>query len=282
METLKDDDSDDEEEHQPTSFNLNQYQHEKDIVDTEVDEDKYELTSTKKNVYNVKSKNINSNGIRKYHNTAIIERCLKKGDYVLSRVPFVREDEIHYHKRNIYTKNLYSTTNLMVEKDIKLVNTTNNNKLFEDNNDLSEQFLNDTSYFFKEAKSILDSNTTNKKSLQVKLEEYVLNSETELIKEIILNDKDLGKYGEVVNNLNKYCIKPLMKILGDFTHRFEINGYKNLFELIKKEDRSVNFYLLFFVIEYDVERKRMVREKNIENYIENRDLKFIDNLSREN
>ena len=66
----------------------------------------------------------------------------------------------------------------------------------------------------------------------------------------------------------------MIKILSDFTQPFRINGYKKLWDLIKKDDIRGKFYLLFFVIEFEFESKKMELEEKVNDYIEDKGLIF--------
>ena len=101
---------------------------------------------------------------------------------------------------------------------------------------------------------ISDSNNT---LLQDKIENFTLNFEKNLIDDLIKDEKDEGKFSTIIMNLNNYTIKPLETILFNFTHSYSINGYKKLILDIKNGDKKVNFYLLFFVLEANVNKERL-------------------------
>jgi hypothetical protein len=173
---------------------------------------------------------------------------------------------------NIKGKNIYGSNSVKTGSEVNgnrvLVGEVQlGNKYSLENNEnndftsLSTKFLNDNSFFYKEINELMDKELksgTDLKILQSKIEQYILDREEEFVYAKVLEQKKHGAFNEVLNDLENY-LKKFENILINFTHSYYINNYKKLLSGMRGRDKSVNFFLLFFVIEAEVHRKKQQR-----------------------
>jgi hypothetical protein len=176
--------------------------------------------------------------------------------------------------KKFYSSN--SVKNIKIGSDVNAakgdrfkVQLENKDSLENDENNhitiLSTKFLNETSFFYNEIKELMDKELksgTELKILQNKIEQYSLDREEIFVYENLREQRKQGKFSEVLNNLDYYLNK-IENILFNFTHSYYINNYKKLITDMRNKDKSVNFFLLFLVIEAEVHRKKMQRITNI-------------------
>jgi hypothetical protein len=74
--------------------------------------------------------------------------------------------------------------------------------------------------------------------------------------------KDVGDFSPIITTLKKSLIE-LEVCLINFTSNYSINNYKNLVQKMRLGDKTVNFYLLIFVLEAEIERIKQKRLSGI-------------------
>ena len=189
-----------------------------------------------------------------------------------------------YNKSNRYIKRRYHTCSkiISINKDNKRFYSSNNlrkndNSIFDKNENslvnnkeiiyLYDKFLDNSSYYFTDIKKIIDEGTEKKMSLEIlqnKIEEYAFNRELESGYDKLFREKGVGEFSPIITSLNKSLIV-LENCLINFTSNYYINNHKNLIQELRLGVKKVNFYLLIFVIEAEIGRKKQQKLGDIKN-----------------
>lgn len=157
-----------------------------------------------------------------------------------------------------YTLNTENHNGIMSKNENSLVNS-------KENIYLCDQFLKESSDYFYELNKIIVDGLDKKislQSLQTNIENDAVKREMENGYDKLFHDKDIGEFSTIMTTLNKSLIK-LEVCLINFTSNYSINNYKKLIQGMRLGDKTVNFYLLIFVIEAEIDRIQQVRLRNI-------------------
>ena len=180
----------------------------------------------------------------------------------------VDRDQWNWYNQNFdINKRSYSTYNLN-KKNHNSINYKNENSLVnsQEIKDLCDQFLKETSYYFSELNTIIVDGLDKKislQSLQTNIENYAVKREMKSSYDKLFHDKDVGEFSPIINTLKKSLIE-LEICLINFTSNYYINNYKFLIEGMRLGDKKVNFYLLIFVIEAEIDRIKNLRLRRID------------------
>lgn len=131
-------------------------------------------------------------------------------------------------------------------------------------------FLKESSYYFTELNKIIVYGLKKKKislhSLQMNIENYAVKREMENGYDKLFKDQDVGDFSPIILTLKKSLIK-LEDCLINFISDYSINNYKILIQGMRLGDKTVNFYLLIFVLEAEIDRIKKIHLRNIEEKI---------------
>jgi hypothetical protein len=175
--------------------------------------------------------------------------------------PFKGVPDNGYNKRyySCYNSNKGNPNNINSKNDNSLVK--NKEIIY-----LCDQFLKESSYYFSELNQIIVDGFNQKislQTLQTKIENYAVKREMESGYDKLFHSKDVSDFSPTITTLNKKLIE-LETCLINFTSNYYINNYKNLIRGIKFKDKKVNFYLLIFVVEAEIDRIKKVKLSGIE------------------
>lgn len=217
------------------------------------------------------SSNSNANEINNVYNSLLNFKSETKFglDYLLNQEPYILEQIKQSKNRRIgidSNKRFYSSYNLNKENHNN-INYKNENSLVNSKEIISlcDQFLKESSYYFSELNEIIVDGLDKKislQSLQTNIENYAVKREMEISYEKLFHDKDVGEFSPIITTLKKSLIE-LEVCLINFTSNYYINNYKNLIQGMRLGNKNVNFYLLLFVVEAEIDRIQKVRLSGI-------------------